>query len=126
MFELFSKADIIHSYSRAQALEDGVLVDVSQAAKEAGFKYPVAVTRRLWDEVVTPDKEARNHGQSEAGRLWDLLWMCYLAARRGGSEIEFSLYVVKGIQKELVKLRALCDPGDNLEPVITIMFPDES
>lgn len=127
MFDFFSEADIIHSYSRAQVIKDGGLVDVSVTAKEAGFKYPVAVTRRVWDEVITPDDEDRSDGQSEEGRLWDLIWMCYLAAKRGeGSEVKVSLYVVKGKRKELVHLRSLCGPGDNMEPVITIMFPDES
>ena len=36
--------DVVSAYSRAQAIEDGVLVDVSQTAKEAGIKYPTAVT----------------------------------------------------------------------------------
>jgi hypothetical protein len=41
----------IHSYSRAQAIADGVLVDVT--AKEAGFKYqPVALTRAVFDLYV--------------------------------------------------------------------------
>jgi hypothetical protein len=35
----------IHSYSRAQAIEDGVLSDVSSAAREVGIRYPVALTR---------------------------------------------------------------------------------
>ena len=38
------KADVIHSYSRTQAIKDGVPVDVTETAKECGFKYPVAVT----------------------------------------------------------------------------------
>ena len=37
-------AEVISSYSRAQAIEDGVLVDVSTVAKEAGIKFPVAMT----------------------------------------------------------------------------------
>jgi len=37
--------DIIFSYTRAQAIEDGVLVDVSELAREASFRYPVAVTQ---------------------------------------------------------------------------------
>lgn len=127
MLYLFSKKYYIHSYSREQAIKDGSLVDVSVTAREVGFKYPVAITRRVWDEVITPDDEDRSEGQSEEGRLWDLIWMSYLSAKRGeGSEIKVSLYVVKGKRKELVYLRALCGPGDNMEPVITIMFPDES
>ena len=37
---MFEPSDLIHSYTRAQAIEDGVLVDVSDVAKEAGFKLP--------------------------------------------------------------------------------------
>lgn len=117
----------IYTYTREQALKDGVLIDVTTTAREAGFKYPVAVTQAVWEGTITPDEEARNLGQSEAGRLWDVLWMCYLEARRNGSgsEIRFSLYVVRGSSSKLVNLKALCHPGDNQEPVITIMMPDE-
>ena len=38
---------VISSYTRAEAIEDGVLVDVSKVAREAGIKYPVAVTIHL-------------------------------------------------------------------------------
>ena len=30
--------DVISTYTRAQAIEDGVLIDVSSMAREAGFK----------------------------------------------------------------------------------------
>ena len=40
---------VIFAYTRAQAIEDGVLVDVSDTAREAGFKIPVAVSRSVWD-----------------------------------------------------------------------------
>ncbi len=39
-------APVISVYTRAQAIEDGVLVDVSETAREAGFRIPVAVNRR--------------------------------------------------------------------------------
>src|SRR6185437_8267129 len=45
--------EVIYSYTRAQAIADGVLVDVSETAKEAGFKYPVALTRMVFDAYVT-------------------------------------------------------------------------
>ena len=45
----FDGAPIIHAYSRAQAIEDGVLVDVASGdtaalVREVGIKYPVALT----------------------------------------------------------------------------------
>ena len=43
---------LIFSYTRAQAIADGVLVDVSELAKQAGFRFPVAVTAGVWAECV--------------------------------------------------------------------------
>ena len=40
---------VISVYTRAQAIGDGILVDVSETAREAGFKIPVAVTRTVWN-----------------------------------------------------------------------------
>ena len=39
----------ISAYTRAQAIEDGILVDVSDTAREAGFNIPVTVTRTVWN-----------------------------------------------------------------------------
>ncbi len=41
-------APVIFAYTRAQAIEDGVLVDVSETAREASFNIPVAITRTVW------------------------------------------------------------------------------
>jgi hypothetical protein len=37
---MFEEADLIHRYSRADAIADGALIDVSTAAREAGILYP--------------------------------------------------------------------------------------
>lgn len=69
---MFDDSDLIHVYTRAQAIEDGVLVDVTETAKEAGIRYPVAITQAVWAEyVAVPDGV---EGQDENGRLWDILW----------------------------------------------------
>jgi len=46
--------EYIHSYSRAQAIEDGFLIDASELATELGIKYPLALTRGLY-EALTGD-----------------------------------------------------------------------
>ena len=123
--------EVISSYSRAQAITDGILVDVSETAREAGFIFPVAMTRAAWSDCVEwseADSQRQTH-QDESGRLWDVLWMASRAARRGGEEIRFQLYRVArggcGTRPRLVTLKALCGPGDDAEPVITIMMPGE-
>ncbi|WP_343120795.1 DUF6573 family protein, partial [Xanthomonas phaseoli] len=36
--------DLIHAYTRADMLEDGELIDVTEVGQEAGFTVPVALT----------------------------------------------------------------------------------
>jgi len=120
---------VIFSYTRAQALADGLQVDVSTTAKDAGITFPVFLTRAVFDTcVAVPEGIA---GQDEAGRLWDVVWMLRHGIRRsvgGGPIICFSLYVRNNHRApKLVKLKAVCGPldMDQPEPAITVMFPDE-
>ena len=115
----------ISIYTRAQAIEDGVLIDVSVTAREAGFKFPVAVTRTVWDGYVVPDSRARYY-QDEMGRLWDILSVLRFYVRHSGSEIHFPVtMIMKARQRRNIVFKALCGPGDDAEPVITIMMPNE-
>ena len=133
---------VISSYTRADALADGMLVDVSEMAQEAGFVIPVAVTRSVWDECVDwPEESEQGFGQSIDGRLWDVLFMahCEIASARGNEQdLEYKLNVIPRGTKpentgaiddftgaELRTLKINIGPGDNGEPVITIMQPNE-
>jgi hypothetical protein len=48
--------EVIHGYTRQQAIEDGVLVDVSSTpeAKEAGFKASFCLIRGVYSLVEVP------------------------------------------------------------------------
>ena len=118
---------VIFSYTRKQAIDDGVLIDVSETAREAGIKCPVVVTQRLFDTYIEPSEELQEYGQSSAGRLWDVLWMLSVAAHKtAGSRVDFEvMFLMSKNKRETVKMYALCGPGDDAEPVITIMLPDE-
>ena len=61
---------LISSYTRAEALADGVLVDVSETAREAGFVLPVALTRAAWDACVALSPAAKRACNDEGGRLY--------------------------------------------------------
>ena len=114
----------ISVYSRAQAIADGFLVDVSSVAAEAGLCLPVALTRAVWDLCVTVPRGTTCQDQS--GRLWDVVWMLYLAIRRSrGDRLTYSLLVRKGRRLYKRTLSAVCGPGDEGEPVITVMLPEE-
>lgn len=118
---------VIHTYTRTQAIEDGVLVDVSTTAKEAGINFPVALTSAVWDLYIVPSDKLEGHGQSIAGRLWDLLWMFRMKALKTNTSLLFysCMFLNENEKLEEVKFKALCGPGDNFEPVITIMLPME-
>jgi hypothetical protein len=125
---MFESADLIHRYTRAEAIADGVLIDVSATAKEAGFQYPVAVTRAAWERCVAVPPGVLC--QDETGRLWDVLFLLRLAIARsaGGPEVRFAVHVRNDNRDRtppLVRLKALCGPGDRGEPVITVLMPDE-
>jgi hypothetical protein len=125
--DFFKDADVISSYTRKQAIEDGALIDVSQLAQECGFKYPVALTSRVYGEVVVPPIEAQSF-QDDIGRLWDILICLKLASKKssGESEIKFNMIVQNEPKKQkIVTLKAICGPGDDVAPVITVMFPEE-
>lgn len=126
----FEGAEIVAQYTRAQAIEDGVLVDVSSVAKEAGFGYPVALTRGAWELAVNVP-EGLEGIQDEAGRLWDVLsvlrW-CIKTAPGQLADIRFPVKVRVGRGERSIRtvnLKGTCGPGDRGEPVITIMLPSE-
>lgn len=136
----------IFQYSRAQAIADGVLVDLTNATddkghllcRQVGFKYPLAITRAAWAKTIEAGGTWRREGdgevlelkdgQSLTGRLWDLLSMLRLASGRveGKDHVHFQVLVdVEGDgHHEVVKLWALCGPGDDAEPVVTIMLEE--
>ena len=68
-------------------------------------------------------------GQSLTGRLWDVLHMLRLASGRASNTDRVYFQVLVDVQgdgrRELVKLWALCGPGDDARPVITIMLEGE-
>ncbi len=125
---MFNPEDVISRYTRAEALADGVLVDVSGTAREAGIRYPVAFTRAAWDRCIAVPTGVVL--QDEAGRLWDVCWMLRLAIGRsdGGPLVRFGVHVRNDNRERtppLVRLKGLCGPGDDGKPVITILLPEE-
>jgi len=120
---------IIYAYTRAQALADGVQVDISTTAQEAGIRFPVFITRSAFEAYVTVPPNVT--GQDEAGRLWDVVWMLRHAIRKatpGQTRLPFALYVRNDNRApRLIKLIAECGPLDldKPEPAIIIMMPGE-
>lgn len=137
---------MVFSYTRAQAIEDGVLVDLTSNApegaevkrlvQEAGFLVPVAMTAAAYIEAVLAGTSEDEDGwfifpagQSLKGRLWDVLMVLRFSARanRNTDRVYFAVDVdTNGDGKhKTVKLWSLIGPGDDGEPVLTIMLEGE-
>jgi hypothetical protein len=103
------------------------LIDVSATAKEAGILFPVALTAAAWERCVTVPPGVLC--QDETGRLSDIVWLLRLAiGRSNGAEVRFGAHVRNDNREgtpPLVLLKAAYGPGDQGEPVIAVMLPNE-
>ncbi len=124
--------NVVFTYSRKQAIKDGVLIDITDTAKEIGFISSVAVTSTVWHENIVPAKELEYFGQSVKGRAWDVISRLYFQIQCSEAtdviyfKTVFMMPEEQHIYKhETVELKAVVSAGDNGEPVLTIMLPEE-
>ena len=120
--------NVVFEYSRAQAIADGVLVDVTEQAKSIGFKLHTVVTGTIFHGYVEPPVGLDGEGQSVAGRLHDLLTLALFAARasKGTDRVYFKVdFLMAPGKTETVDIIAHIGPGDTPAPVLTIMMPED-
>lgn len=121
--------DVIYAYTRTQALSDGILIDATTLAKEAGFVFPVALTDHLYHSIIVPALDLIAEGQSIEGRLWDALQILRytIATSKDDSYLQFSVLFVMtpGALPVPIDLIAVCGPGDTGDPVLTLMLPGD-
>jgi hypothetical protein len=109
----------ISVYTAEQAVEDGVLVDVSEMGREMGFTWPVRISIGV-HSLCTPPKS--NTVQSYEGRLWDVLWMAKNAVKRVTDGEQMTTFRVT-LGRKLVTLWAMIDGTSG--PAIHIITPED-
>jgi len=121
--------NLIYSYTRAQAVADGVLVDVTDAARSVGFKVHTAVSEHLYHGYVEPPDGLTGKGQSVTGRLHDLLFLVLCSAKKshpGADRATVRIaFLMEPGRTETVDVIAHIGPGDQGEPVLTLMLPED-
>lgn len=127
--------EVIHSYSREQAIEDGVLVDFEAIAPgmyaQLGIRMGVALTSAVFDSVVSLHPAAQRAMNDLNGRAWDLAWMSNCAIRsmvRRNMTVGFfkMLAVMPGRSvAKTITLKIVLGPDDEGRPCATIMLPNE-
>lgn len=127
--ELFG--EVIHSYTRAQAVEDGMLVNFSDPESDTAtvchqhYKYPVACTSAVFG-IMQKAVENPRYCNDYAGVLHDMLWMSRNHGRQLDTATVLFQVIIQGAERcKYHTFKLMVGPGDNLEPVITIMLPTE-
>ena len=124
---MWTKEDVIDVYTRAEANADGVLIDVTDAARRAGFRWPVAVTPGVWERCVSMRADA--DGLSESGKLAELLTTLHaaIASLTGPSvceRVRVDVEEYRGLFT-IQMVKVVGGPDDDGSPCLTVMMPDE-
>ncbi|MFG1857441.1 DUF6573 family protein [Actinomadura geliboluensis] len=138
MTELFGAP--LHINTRAQAIADGALKEVpEELSRNAGIAVPVVLTATVWENCVRWDdddaKRTGVHFQDETGRMWDVLWMGWLAARHArptdSTPVPFGVHRIArdaepgpdGAEPTHVRLLIALSQDPDGTPYVTIMDP---
>jgi len=120
--------EVIHRYTRAQAIEDGALVDLTAQARTCGFTVPVAMTATLFADCEAWARGSdwgRGEPTPEQFVQWLLCFACEtirVSRAINTDRLTLPLAHFAGCPKSAV---LHIGPGDDAEPVITLMYPGE-
>lgn len=112
--------ETIYSYSRRQAIEDGVLVDLSEVnSVKQHWKHPFACTSMVWALI---ESALEKPDQDLSGICHDIATMAKLAVREDNADqIRFRVIIAT----RTCELKLHIGPGDTQAPVLTLMLPHE-
>lgn len=120
--------EVISRYTRAQAIADGVLVDLSRAAPDVcgqHYRHGIACTAAVWS-LIQRAIHNRHWCNDLNGIVHDILYMSKAHALALDSSTRLFRVIIKGTGRQsLYSFKLVCGPGDNGEPVLTLMFPEE-
>jgi hypothetical protein len=114
--------EVVYSYTRKQAIEDGVLVisvRLRRSRSTGNFRSRAPAT--VWAII---EAALKKDGQDLNGICHDISWMALIAVRTGrqdAGQIHFKV-IIAGT-KHALKLHI--GPGDTPAPVLTLMLPNE-
>ena len=125
--DVFGK--LIYTYTRSQAIADGVLVDLMQGEMlevcRQHYKFPIACTAAVFSIMEKAVNNPR-YGNDYAGILHDMLWMSKAMGRTlDVSTVVFRCIVQGAGRSKYHDFKIQVHPGDQGEPVITILMPGE-
>jgi len=124
----FKDFPVISSYTRQEAIDDGTLINITDITKQRGFKFPVCITSRLYACLESiPKKYSLETVRGRINDILDMLIFKIQISKEKASDIIYFQVIIHDSRnsKTPKRLYSRCSAGDNMEPVITIMFEDE-
>lgn len=115
--------DLIFAYTRAQAIADGVLLDVSDRAQRFRIRFPVALTAGVYGAIT--QRALTDVCKQLCVDLLLLTMRQQTAALPAAAATDRLDFALKVPHLPPISLYAVCTPGDTPEPVITVMLPHE-
>ncbi len=124
--------DPAYSGSRKVAIAEGNLFDIGEMSRQVGFRWPVALTKAVWEDCVawTDEDSERQIRQSEHARLYAVVSTCADFVRRRNPSADRMRFRIDRVPRNgsarmarSVVLQVLAHPGDDGEPVLTIRLP---
>ncbi|MHB8483707.1 MAG: hypothetical protein ACYDBV_13420 [Nitrospiria bacterium] len=118
--EIFSDEDLIYSYTRKDAIEDGnQFLIPEELTKQAGYVYPVYATGTIYNII---ERNARsNKFEDFKGIIWDILITLKIAIKlmKDSPEVQFRTIINR---KEYIFYSQIgATDIDDPKPAITIM-----
>ena len=113
--------------SRAQALQRGLVLDISPAARQAFIEAPMAITPRLWRSIAPNDPF-----RLEDPRLLCLCWSTLLtvithtSTREEFEPFRHTVWFESVVLGRRVSLKLMTHPGDGRAPVMTLLTEAEA
>jgi hypothetical protein len=126
--DIFAECNTIFEYTRAQAIADGLLIDLTSSfpVDTRMFRFPLACTSTVWNLI---ESAASAEEVDSALYVWDVAYMALVAIKSatnsGSSELPFEVKMPLTENGTEYRLKLVCGPGDDGSPVLTIMLPEE-
>ncbi len=114
--------------NRQEAIEAGVLIDVTPDAQKLGLTFPVTVTRPLWEVGIAPTQSLSD--EEKSNRLRDVLMafrlrMSSLVTLSPLIDFPAMLALPPGAIPQPVPLFALLQPDAKNQTTVTLLLPNE-
>ncbi|TGK68746.1 hypothetical protein EHQ27_12685 [Leptospira wolffii] len=132
MDNFFEDFEIIDSYTRAEAIKDGGLIDFSNGEfshlVKRIYKYPLAVTAGVWHEIRWIVENSKDQVSFE--NIMEVMLKATILNKTkiiDESSHHFRLYLsIPDLPLPSYRdFKIVCGPGDDAAPVLTILLPEE-